>query len=115
MWIEISRLDETTGHEGMQEPPSGGKRKRTGRVEHHVTGAEAGKSLVEAGGACPAVGRVWTDVDQGVGAGLQGAVRTGVLLFPFGPPVLEPDFHLGFGQTQGQGEVQSLAHGQVPS
>lgn len=61
---------------------------------------------MEAGGVCPTGGRVWTDVDEGgVGARLQGAVRPGVLLFPFGPPVLEPDFHLGFGQTQGQGQV----------
>lgn len=74
-------------------------------MEDHIPRAEVGESLVEAGGACPTGGRVWTDVHQGVGAGLQGAVRPGVLFFPFGPPVLEPDFHLGFGQTQGQGQV----------
>lgn len=105
MGIEISRLDESTGHEGMQEPSGGRKRNSTGRVEDHVPRAEAGESLVEAGGVRPTRGRVGTDADKRTGAGLQGAVRPGVLLFPLGPPVLEPDFHLGFGQTQGQGQV----------
>jgi hypothetical protein len=36
-----------------------------------------------------------------------------VLLFPFGSPVLEPDFHLGLGQAERQGQVESFAHGQV--
>lgn len=105
MGIKISRLDKTTGNERMQEPSSGLKRNTTGRVEDHVPGAKAGESLVESGGTWPTRGRILTDVHQGVGAGLQGAVHPGILLFPFGPPVLEPNFYLGFGQTQGQGQV----------
>ena len=37
------------------------------------------------------------------------------LLFSFGlvSPVLEPDFHLGLGQSQAAGQVRSLRSGQV--
>ena len=36
-----------------------------------------------------------------------------VLLFPFRPPILEPNLHLCLGQVQRQREVEALAHGQV--
>lgn len=71
------------------------------------------KGLVEGGGVRPARWRGLADAHRS-GPGLQGAVRPGVLLFPLGPPVLKPDFHLRLGQTQGQGQVQSFAHRQVP-
>lgn len=82
-------------------------------MEDHTPGAEVGETLMKAAGAGATGRRV--RADQGVGAGLQGAVRPGVLLFPLGPPVLKPDLHLRFCQTQRQRQVQSLAHGQVAS
>lgn len=112
--VEIIWLYET-GHEWMQKPPSGGKRNSTTRVENHIPRVETGESLVETGGTRAACVRTGTHRHHRVGARLQGAVRSGVLLFPFGSPILKPDFHLGFGQAQGQSQVESLTHGQVPS
>lgn len=74
-------------------------------MEDQISRGEVGETLVEAGGTRPTRGRIWTNVDQRVGAGLHRTVRPGVLLFPLGPPVLEPNFDLGFGQAQGQGQV----------
>ena len=35
-------------------------------------------------------------------------VHPGVLLLPLGPPVLEPDLHLGLGQVEAQRQVEPL-------
>lgn len=40
-------------------------------------------------------------------------VQTRVLFLPLGPPILEPDLHLGLGQLQLERQIQPLAHGQV--
>lgn len=113
MRIKISRLNKTAGHEWVQEPSSGWKGNASGRVEDHIPRADVVKGLVEGGGVWPARRRGLTDAHW-IGPGLQGAVRPGILLFPFGPPVLEPDFHLCFGQTQRQGQIQSFTYWQVP-
>lgn len=105
MWVKISGLHEPIGHEGVQEPPSGCKWNSTGCVEDYISRAEVWESLVKAGRARPTRGRIRTDTDKGFGPGLQCTVRPGVLFFPLGPSVLEPDFHLGLGQTQGQGQI----------
>lgn len=98
----------------MQEPSSGWKWNTNGRVEDHIPRAEVGESLVEASGARATSYWVWTHVNQWVWTRLKGAVGTGILFFPLGPPVLKPDFDLGFGQTQWEGQVQSFTHGQIP-
>lgn len=99
MWSEVGRLHEAIGHERMQEPSSGWKGNSTGGVKDHIPRAEGRESLVESGGTGATSGRTGVDADQGAGARLQGAVCAGVLLFPLCSPVLEPNFHLGFGQT----------------
>ena len=55
-------------------------------------------------------------VGSGVEGGVVGAVdvQAWVLLLPLGAPVLEPDLHLRLGEVEAQGEVESLAHRQVP-
>ena len=40
-------------------------------------------------------------------------VHPGVLLLPLGPPVLEPDLHLGLRQVEAQGEVEPLTDGEI--
>ncbi len=40
-------------------------------------------------------------------------VHAGILFFPFSASVLEPNFDLRLGQRQRNGQIQSLAHGQV--
>ena len=40
-------------------------------------------------------------------------IAAGVLLLPLGAPILEPDLHLGLGERQRQGQVQTLADAQV--
>lgn len=113
MRIIISRLDKAAGHERVQESSSRRKGNASWCVEDHIPRAEVVKGLVEGGGVGPARWRGLTDAHW-IGPGLQGAVRPGILLFPLGPPVLEPDFHLRLGQTQRQGQVQSFTHWQVP-
>ena len=82
----------------MQEPSSGRKRNSAGRVKHHIPRAEGRVSLVVVGSPRSTTRSPVTNAES---AGLQGAVRPGVLLFPLGSSVLEPDFNLGLGQTQG--------------
>lgn len=41
-------------------------------------------------------------------------VHARVLLFPFRPPVLEPDFHLRLRQAEAEGQIESFANAEVP-
>lgn len=115
MRVIIRGLNKSIVHEWMHEPSSGWKWNTSGGVEDHVPRAKVVKGLVESGRVWPAHWWGLIDADHWIGPGLQGAVRPGILLFPFGPPVLEPDFHLRFGQTQRQGQVQSFTYWQIPS
>lgn len=40
-------------------------------------------------------------------------VHARILLLPLGTSVLEPDFHLGLGQAEAQGQVEPFAHAEV--
>lgn len=102
--------------------PLQGRPSSRGRAEGGVAGEEVGVLRVRGGvvsgvqqtrvGAAAAVGRRRgrhrrrrhrRTVD----------VHAGVLLFPLGASVLEPDLHLRLRQTQRQRQVEALAHRQV--
>lgn len=40
-------------------------------------------------------------------------VQARILFLPLGPPILEPDLHLGLGQLKLNRQIQALAHGQI--
>lgn len=49
----------------------------------------------------------------GVTVGANLGVGQLVVLLPFHPPVLEPDFDLALGQNQGMGDLHSASPGQI--